>query len=178
MKRKNSLSTILLILMLVVGLSLLLYPSFSNYWNSFTQSRAITSYAKQVAHLDTELYNRIWEDAFAYNRSLIERPNEYLLTEEQREEYNRLLDLDGTGIMGYIEIPSINCSLPIYHGTDEASLAIAVGHLEWSSLPVGGEGSHCVVSGHRGLPSARLFTDLDKLVVGDYFMFHVLLLNL
>jgi len=172
--KKTSFSTLILILMLVIGLSLLLYPSFSDYWNSFTQSRAIATYSEQVAALDTEQYDHIWKAAFAYNASLIGRPNAYLLSEEQEEEYKQLLDVSGRGIMGYIDIPSISVELPIYHGTDEAVLAVAVGHLEWTSLPVGGASSHCVVSSHRGLPSAKLFTDLDQLKIGDYFLLYVL----
>lgn len=172
MKKKSS--NAFLILILVIGLSLLLYPSFADYWNSFTSSRAIASYTDQIATMDTETYRHIWDEAWEYNRSLIDRPNSYLLSDEQRAEYERLLDISGLGIMGYIEVPSINVSLPVYHGTSESVLQVAVGHLEWTSLPVGGESSHCVVSGHRGLPSARLFTDLDKLVEGDYFMLHVL----
>lgn len=174
MKRKNSLSKIILILMLLIGLSLLLYPSVSDYWNSFTQSQAIINYAEQVAHLDTEQYDHIWQDAFAYNASLVGRRNDYLLSDEQRSEYNRLLNVAGNGIMGYIEIPSIGVELPIYHGTADSALAVAIGHLEWTSLPVGGADSHCVVSGHRGLPSAKLFTDLDQLALGDYFLLRIL----
>ena len=160
--------------MLVIGLSLLLYPSFSDYWNSFTQSKAITSYAEQVANLDSEEYDHIWSDAYEYNVSISDRRNIFLLSDEQRKEYNSLLNLGGDGIMGYIDIPSIDVLLPIYHGTTEAVLSVAVGHLDWSSLPVGGTSTHCVVSGHRGLPSAKLFTDIDKLAVGDYFMMNVL----
>ena len=160
--------------MLVIGLSLLLYPSFSDYWNSFTQSKAITSYAEQVANLDSEEYDHIWSDAYEYNVSISDRRNIFLLSDEQRKEYNSLLNLGGDGIMGYIDIPSIDVLLPIYHGTTEAVLSVAVGHLDWSSLPVGGTGTHCVVSGHRGLPSAKLFTDIDKLAVGDYFMMNIL----
>ncbi|MBQ2795194.1 MAG: class C sortase [Oscillospiraceae bacterium] len=174
MKKKNSFSTIILIVMLVIGLSLLLYPSFSDYWNSFTQSKAITSYAEQVANLDSEEYDHIWSDAYEYNVSISDRRNIFLLSDEQRKEYNSLLNLGGDGIMGYIDIPSIDVLLPIYHGTTEAVLSVAVGHLDWSSLPVGGTSTHCVVSGHRGLPSAKLFTDIDKLAVGDYFMMNVL----
>ena len=174
MKRKNSLSTVILILMLLIGLSLLLYPSVADYWNSFTQSQAIINYAEQVANLDTEQYDHIWQDAFAYNASLVGRRNDYLLSDEQRSEYNRLLNVAGNGIMGYIEIPSIGVELPIYHGTADSALAVAIGHLEWTSLPVGGADSHCVVSGHRGLPSAKLFTDLDQLALGDYFLLHIL----
>ncbi|MBE6882426.1 MAG: class C sortase [Oscillospiraceae bacterium] len=174
MKKKNSFSTIILIVMLVIGLSLLLYPSFSDYWNSFTQSKAITSYAEQVANLDSEEYDHIWSDAYEYNVSISDRRNIFLLSDEQRKEYNSLLNLGGDGIMGYIDIPSIDVLLPIYHGTTEAVLSVAVGHLDWSSLPVGGTSTHCVVSGHRGLPSAKLFTDIDKLAVGDYFMMNIL----
>ena len=172
MKRHGT--TIILLLVLFVGLSLLLYPTFSDWWNSMTQSRAVASYVEQVANIDNDQYEQLWNDAWDYNKSLITRENSYVLSEEQKAEYDSLLDVGGIGIMGYIEIPIICVTLPIYHGTDEAVLQIAVGHLEWTSLPVGGESSHCVVSGHRGLPSARLFTDLDKLVVGDIFMFRVL----
>lgn len=171
---RKHLSTFFLILVLLIGLSLLLYPSVSDYWNSFHQSRAIASYAEQVANLDNDTYDHLWEDARAYNRSLLLRDNAFLLSEEQKAEYERLLDVSGLGIMGYIEIPSIDVSLPIYHGTEESVLQIAVGHLDWTSLPVGGMSTHCVLSGHRGLPSAKLFTDLDRLVEGDVFMLRVL----
>lgn len=174
MKKKFDGVTFLLILILVAGLSLLLYPSFSNYWNSFHQTRAIASYAEEVANLDDDKYEQLWNDARAYNASLLTRDNAYLLSEEQRQEYEALLDISGLGIMGYIEIPSINVSLPIYHGTEENVLQIAVGHLDWTSLPVGGESTHCVLSGHRGLPSAKLFTNLDKLAEGDVFLIRVL----
>lgn len=167
-------SVILLVVVFLVGLSLLLYPSFSDWWNSFHQSKAIVSYAEVVAQIDDTQYDHIWSQAWAYNESLRDRTNDYLLTDEQRQQYDQLLNVGANGVMGYIEIPSIGVALPVYHGTNEAVLQIAIGHLDWTSLPVGGEGSHCVVSGHRGLPSARLFTDLDKLVVGDLFMFRVL----
>ena len=175
MKKKTSnLITIILILILLAGLSLLLYPTVSDYWNSFHQSRAIASYAEQAAEIDSDTYEQLWADAQAYNRSLIGKVGRYDMTDEERAKYESLLDVSGNGIIGYIEIPSIKCSLPIYHGTDEAILQIAVGHIEGTSLPVGGSGTHCVLSGHRGLPSARLFTDLDKMVVGDTFMMRVL----
>ena len=173
-KKSGNITTILLVVILLAGLSLLLYPSFSDYWNSFHQSRAIASYAEQVAQLDENQYDEIWSAAADYNASLAQRSNAYILSDEQKAAYEQLLNVSGTGIMGYIEIPSIDCSLPIYHGTDEGVLQIAVGHLEWTSLPVGGAGTHCVLSGHRGLPSAKLFTDLDKLAVGDVFMLRVL----
>ena len=171
---KNHHSTILLILILLIGLSLMLYPSFADWWNSFHSSRAIASYEEQVANIDDAQYEELWDAARDYNQSLLHRPNDFLLSDEQQEIYKSLLDIGGNGIMGYIEIPMIDVMLPIYHGTKESVLQIAVGHLDWTSLPVGGAGSHCVVSGHRGLPSARLFTDLDKLKVGDVFMLHVL----
>ena len=171
---KNHRSTILLILILLIGLSLMLYPSFADWWNSFHSSRAIASYEEQVANIDDAQYEELWDAARDYNQSLLHRPNDFILSDEQQEIYKSLLDFGGNGIMGYIEIPVIDVMLPIYHGTKESVLQIAVGHLDWTSLPVGGAGSHCVLSGHRGLPSARLFTDLDKLKVGDVFMLHVL----
>lgn len=172
--KKSTLSNFLIILVLVLGLSLLLYPSFSDYWNSFHQSRAIASYAENVAQLDSEDYSHIWEDAIAFNRQLLQRENIFTLTEEQAADYVRQLNPSGNGIMGYIEIPAIDCSLPIYHGVDEAVLQIAIGHLEWTSLPTGGASTHCVLSGHRGLPSAKLFTNLDQLREGDLFMLRIL----
>ena len=171
---RKHLSTIVLLFILFIGLSLLLYPTVSDYWNSFHQTRAIATYAENVANLDNNQYDRLWEDARAYNQALPFRSNPYYLSEEQKAEYERLLDVSGLGVMGYIEIPEIDVSLPIYHGTEESVLQIAVGHLEWTSLPVGGESTHCVLSGHRGLPSAKLFTNLDKLREGDTFLLRVL----
>ena len=171
---KNKITTILLFLLFLIGLSLLLYPTVSDYWNSLHQSRAITHYEEKVADLDNETYLKLWDEASEYNESLLNRTNSYVLTEEQQAEYNELLNLDENGIMGHIEIPSLNVSLPIYHGTAESVLQIAIGHLEWTSLPVGGESTHCVLSGHRGLPSAKLFTNLDQLVAGDQFMLQIL----
>lgn len=172
--RRSTLTTFLLFFILAAGVGLLLYPSVSNYWNSFHQTKAIANYADEVANMENEEYDRIWQQAVAYNESLKGRQNQYLLSDEQRKEYESLLDVTGTGIMGYIEIESIGVSLPLYHGTGDAVLQIAIGHLDWTSLPVGGEGSHCVVSGHRGLPRAKLFTDLDKLTVGDLFVMRIL----
>ena len=172
MKRHGT--TIILLIVLITGLSLLLYPIFSDWWNSMHQSMAVASYVEQVAAIDEEQYAHLWEAAWKYNESLTDRPNAYTLNEEQKAEYNQILNIGGSGVMGYIEIPSIGVTLPIYHGTDEVVLQTAVGHLEWTSLPVGGKSSHSVVSGHRGLPSAKLFTDLDKLAVGDVFIFCVL----
>ena len=171
---KKHRTTIILIGMLLTGLSLLLYPSFSNYWNSFHATRAIASYAEETASLNEAEYAAMLQDAHVYNQAKAKNATTYALTDEQQKVYQSLLDVSGTGIMGYIEINSIGVSLPIYHGTEDSVLQIAVGHLDWSSLPVGGESTHCVMSGHRGLPSAKLFTNLDQLVVGDTFMVRVL----
>lgn len=173
-KKQSNFITFCMVLLLFAGLSLLLYPTVSNYWNSKHSTQAISGYAEQVAGLDEEKYDELWQAATIYNRSLLTRGNSYLLSETQKEEYRQLLDVSGLGVIGYIEIPEIDVSLPIYRGTDESVLQVAVGHLEWSSLPVGGKSTHCVLSGHRGLPSAKLFTNLDKLVVGDVFVLRVL----
>lgn len=170
-KRKSSIG---FVIMFIIGLSLMLYPSVSDYWNSFHQSKAIASYAEYVTELGEEEELKVLEAAQKYNEDMIERDSGWILTDKEREEYDKQLDVTGTGIMGYIEIPKINCTLPIYHGTDDAVLQIAVGHIEGSTLPVGGKGTHCVVSGHRGLPSAKLFSDLDELKEGDTFMIRVL----
>ena len=171
---KNKTSTIILFLAFLVGLSLLLYPTASDYWNSMHASKAVADYSTQVSQLTQTQYDELWAAATAYNQSLRDRSGSFYLTDEQKEQYASQLDVSGTGIMGYIEIPNIKLSLPIYHGTEDSVLQIAVGHLEWSSLPVGGEGTHCVLSGHRGLPSAKLFTNLDQLVEGDTFVLRVL----
>ena len=173
-RKTDRLTTVILVLILIAGVCLLLYPSVSDYWNSFHQTRAIATYAEEVAGLDEDRYEAVWQAAKEYNAALLQRENHFILTDGQKADYEQQLDVSGVGVMGYVEIPSIKCSLPIYHGTDEAVLQIAVGHLEWSSLPTGGESTHCVLSGHRGLPSARLFTDLDKLETGDVFMLRVL----
>ena len=173
-KNKNRITTVLLALVFLAGLSLLLYPTVSDYWNSFHASRAVAAYAQEVADLNGAEYDALLEAARDYNARVPERSNTFALTEAERAEYQSLLNMDGTGIMGYIEIPNIKLSLPIYHGTEESVLQIAVGHLDWSALPVGGEGTHCVLSGHRGLPSAKLFTNLDQLREGDTFTLRVL----
>lgn len=171
---KKHLSTILLVMMLLAGVLLLIYPSFSNWWNSFHQSRAVVSYTDKVSHIEDDEYERMLEEALRYNRSLAGTGVRWQMTQEEKAEYESLLDVSGTGIMGYIEIPKIDVLLPVYHGTDEMVLQTAAGHLEGTSLPVGGESSHCVLSGHRGLPSAKLFTDLDQLGTGDTFKLNIL----
>ena len=173
-QRKNHNTTPLLFLAFLAGLALVLYPSVSDYWNSFHQTRAIAVYSEEVANMDDNKYDELFEAAYAYNQSLIQKKDRYTMSDEERAEYESLLDVSGNGILGYIEIPIIGCSLPIYHGTDAAVLQIAVGHIEGTSLPVGGAGCHSVLSGHRGLPSAKLFTDLDRLTFGDTFIIQVL----
>ena len=175
-KRKTTrrLGDIILILMLIIGLSLLVYPSFSDYWNSFHSTRAIQTYIEHVAHIDNANYYEILESARKYNSSLCDGQFHWFLTDEQEEIYNAELNVDENGQIGFISIDKISVQLPVYHGTRESVLQRNIGHVEWTSLPVGGEGTHAVLSGHRGLPSARLFTDLDKLVVGDEFVLSVL----
>ena len=171
--KKNGL-TLILLLILLIGAGLIAYPSFANWWNSFHQSRAVASYAETVANMNTEEYERIISKAQAYNRKLSRSGILWTLDEDEEKEYKEQLDIGTSGIMGYIDISKIDVMLPIYHGIEESILQVAVGHIPGTSLPVGGKGSHCVVSGHRGLPSARLFTDIDKLVEGDTFTITVL----
>lgn len=166
--------TLILFGVLFLGIGLMAYPTFADYWNSFHQTRAVASYAEKVADMNAEDYEKILASAREYNQRLAEQGIQWVISDEQREEYIRQLDISGTGVMGYIKIPKIDVMLPVYHGTDEAVLQISIGHLEQSSLPVGGETSHCMMSGHRGLPSARLFTDLDKLKEGDTFTMTIL----
>lgn len=152
----------------------MLYPAVSNYWNSLHQSQAVASYAEIVANMDEAGYKRLWNEAQQYNQTLPAQVNRYLVSGRRWEQYMRLISVPGSDVMGYIEIPSVKVSLPIYHGVDEAMLQAGVGHIPGTSLPVGGPGTHCVLSGHRGLPSARLFTSLDRLEPGEIFMLRVL----
>ena len=170
--RKN-LSTIILILIFLVGLSVMLYPSVSDAVNRKHQSRAVAGYAEEVEQLSDADYQAYFDAADAYNRQLNTTPNAFYKP-DLVSGYAQTLDISGTGIMGYITIPKISVELPIYHGTDEGVLQVAAGHLEGSSLPVGGAGTHAVISAHRGLPSAKLFTNLDELEVGDRFTITVL----
>lgn len=172
--KKKHISTIIIALIFLAGLGFLLYPTVSNLWNRAHQSRAIATYTKQVEKLDDSQNKEMLKAARKYNKSLLKKSDHWKLSKKDKKKYESLLDVSGTGIMGYIEVPKIDCSLPIYHGTDEGALQIAIGHLEGSSLPVGGKSTHCVLSGHRGLPSARLFTDLDQLEEGDVFVLNVL----
>ena len=170
---KKHWSSFILILVCLFGTAILLYPTLSETWNRRHQSHVITSYSSVVEELNGNETETAIQSAQEYNRSIIPGKPE-LLDDDRRAEYNSQLDPLGNGIMGYVEIPSIQCSLPIYHGTEEVILSAAVGHIEWSSLPVGGESTHCVISGHRGLPSARLFTRLDELREGDTFLLKVM----
>ena len=167
MKRwiKEQKVNLILCLIILIGIGLISYPSVADWWNSFHESRAVASYAAAVSDLSTEDYDRLFAEAEAYNQRLAQTGVNWSMSEEEIQEYNNILAVSDSGIMGY---------MPIYHGTDDVILQIAIGHLAWTSFPVGGESTHCVVSGHRGLPSARLFTDLDKLVVGDIWTMTVL----
>ena len=173
-KKGNNLITVVLVIILIAGLSLVLYPSVANWWNSFHQTQVITDYNEQVAQLDETQCDEMLEDAYAYNKKLAKHGTNPYLSKKQQKIYESLLNINDDGIMGYVEIPSIQCQLPIYHGTADEVLQFAAGHIEWSSLPVGGESTHTVISGHRGLPSAKLFTNIDRLVVGDVFSLKIL----
>ena len=173
MKIKFKKSTIILLAICFIGLCLLLYPKFADFWNTHFVTRVISSYNSTVNTMKADDYKEIWNEAIEYNKDL-SRNDEFFLTEELRKRYEQALDVDGTGVMGYIEIDKMGISLPIYHGTSENVLQKAIGHIDWSSLPTGGENTHCVVSGHRGLPGAKLLTDLDILREGDRFTLNIL----
>lgn len=172
-KKRSWISTLILVILLLVGVGIMAYPTVSDWWNSLHMTRAIANYVEAVEAMTQEEKDAIFAEAHAYNEKLPLGVH-FSLTDAEYAEYESLLDLTGTGIMGYVQIPSINVNLPVYHSVDESVLQIAVGHIPGSSLPVGGETTHAVMSGHRGLPSARLFTDLDKLTEGDVFMVTVL----
>ena len=164
---------ILMTIGFLIGLSVLFYPALSNYWNSKTQSRAIVDYESVLDYLEPEDYSAMFKAAYDYNAALYE--TEFPLMDfEDVPGYYETLKIEGTNIIGYLKIDKIGVELPIYHGTSDEVLNKGVGHLEGTSLPVGGENTHCVVSAHRGLPSAKLFTDLDRLEPGDTFKITVL----
>lgn len=167
-------STIIAVAILVVGVCIFAYPTVSDWWNSVNQSQAIDTYIEAVENLDEAEYERVWNDAKRYNEDLVSRTPSFTLSDEERVSYEAQLNVAGNGVMAFLEIPSINVRLPIYHGTDNAVLQVAIGHIEGSSLPVGGKSTHCVISGHRGLPSAKILSDLDKMGEGDTFMLHTL----
>ena len=173
-KNKSRLSTVFLIVLMLIGIGVMAYPTFSDWWNSMHASRAIASYSQTVAAADRTELDAMLAAAGAYNRQLAAKDNQYYMSDEEMALYNSLLDPGGTGLMAYVSIPSIRQNIPVYHGTDESVLQTAVGHLTWTSLPVGGESTHTVLSGHRGLPRAKLFTDIDRLSIGDVFTVTVL----
>lgn len=173
-KKKGIFSTVLIILISLAGLGLLLYPTLSNYWNSRHATKTIMRYSEQVSQLSGDEIDLMWKQAEEYNRRIAKKPDASMLTDAELAEYETLLNVGGTGVMGYVEIKSLDVFLPIYHGTSDTVLQIAAGHVDWTSLPVGGESTHSVISGHRGLPSAKLFTDLDELREGDVFILNVL----
>ncbi|MBR1455733.1 MAG: class C sortase [Oscillospiraceae bacterium] len=173
-KKKSNLSTIILVAILILGVGIMAYPTVSNWWNSFHQTRVIANYASTVERVDQAEIDAMIDAAREYNASLLQKDNPFRMTDEDLARYNSLLDLSGTGIMGYVQIKAIGVDIPIYHGTEESVLQTSVGHIDWTSLPVGGESTHAVVSGHRGLPRAKLFTDLDQLKEGDVFTVTVL----
>ena len=173
-------------LILLIGAAIAGYPAFSEYWNSMHQSRAIMGYAERVAELSNEEYMDVWNDSLEYNRKMASDPNPWDMTDEEMDEYEKQLNVDGTGNMGFITIPKINVDLPVYHGTSDAVLQTSIGHIDGTSLPSGSVhsnpddysevefASHSVLSGHRGLPSAKLFSDLDAMEVGDVFYLTIL----
>lgn len=173
-KKGVSLSTIILLVILLAGLGVMLYPTVSDYWNSFHQTRAISNYDQVVAELDETDYEALFAEAEAYNEHLRELAAPFSQCEQLSEEYYRVLDVAGNGIIGYVTIDKIGVELPIYHGTSDSVLNVAAGHIEGSSLPIGGESRHSVLSAHRGLPSAKLFTNLDKMEIADTFTITVL----
>ena len=185
-KKSHRVSNTILVLILLAGIAIAAYPAFSDYWNSMHQTRAIQHYAERVAELDNEEYIAVWEDALDYNRRLAENPNPWAMEDEDIEDYERQLNVDGTGNMGFISIPKIDVNLPLYHGTSDAVLQTSIGHIDGTSLPAGSVhpdpddfskveyASHSVLSGHRGLPSAKLFSDLDAMEVGDVFYLTIL----
>ncbi len=185
-KKSHRVSNTILVLILLAGVAIAGYPMFSEYWNSMHQSRAIMGYAERVAELSNDEYVSVWEDALEYNRRLSSDPNPWAMTDEDIDEYERQLNVDGTGNMGFISIPKIDVNLPVYHGTSDAVLQTSIGHIDGTSLPAGSIhpdpdqydkvefASHSVLSGHRGLPSAKLFSDLDAMEEGDVFYLTIL----
>ena len=172
-KKRNVISTAILVVLLLVGLSVMLYPTVSDWWNSRVQTSAIATYNQSVEQMDTGDKERLLMEAHSYNATLSHLTAPFTNWEDAGN-YGKILDISGTGIMGYISIPKIQVELPIYHGTSAEVLNVAVGHLQGSSFPVGGENTHAVISAHRGLPSAKLFSDLDQLVEGDTFTVTIL----
>ncbi len=173
-KFKKIIPNIVFSIIFLVGICIFLYPSVSNYINSRHQSKAISNYEEALAAISEEDYSKFWVEARAYNEELAQKSLNFTLTDEELERYNSIMDPTGTGIIGYIEIENIGVNLPIYHGTEETVLQVGIGHLEGTSFPTGEKSTHTVLSGHRGLPSSKLFSDLDQMIVGDTFLLHIL----
>lgn len=173
-KIKQKITTILFVLILIIGIGIMSYPFVSDWWNSFHQTRAIQDYTKIVEQMDENEYEEYFKQAEEYNKKLQQMTAPFQQFDEVRDEYFRTFDATGTGIIGYVTIPCIDVELPIYHGTADDVLNIAVGHLEGSTFPIGGESTHAVLSAHRGLPTSKLFTNLDRVSEGDIFVVTVL----
>lgn len=170
---RKHMSTFIAVLIFITGLSLLLYPTVSNYMNSLHQSKVVANYSDKMKKMNKKEKQAEINKAKAYNKTLVLNDARFTPTEEQLAEYKSILNADGLGMMGYIVIPKIHLKLAVSHTVDASVLQVGVGHLEGSSLPVGGKSTHCVLSSHRGLPSAKLFTELDLLKEGDIFYLHV-----
>lgn len=173
MKKKRRFSNFILILIFFLGLSVMLYPAISSFWNARTQSQVVVDYDKMIENMPEEDYTKFFNEADSYNKKLSELSMP-LIEYPKLDEYKNILDVTGTGMMGYITIDKLGVELPIYHGTDDDVLSIAAGHLEGTSFPVGGTGTHSVISAHRGFPNAVLFTHLDRMEVGDTFAITIL----
>lgn len=171
---KKNLSTVFFAAVLIVGLCIFLYPSVSNYLNGLKQSKAIADYNTALDSMTPEDYSSFWKTAILYNEKLANGVMDFNLTDEEMEEYNTILDPTGTGIIGYLEIENIGVNLPIYHGVEESVLSVGIGHLPGTSFPTGTASTHTVLSGHRGLPSAELLTNLDQMIEGDTFLLHIM----
>ena len=176
--KKDKLINIFIALMILVGLSVMFYPVVSDMWNTYRNSLLISSHKKDVNDLSKKQTEQIWNEAVNYNKNhkenFIKEDVFTNLKKHTKSKYDSYLNISKNGVMGTIVIPKINVEIPIYHGTGEKELQTGVGHMEGTSLPVGGTSSHCVLSAHRGLPSAKLFTDLDKMKKGDLFFLHIL----
>lgn len=176
---KKRLPSILVGLLFLVGLGIMIYPTVSNQWNTYRQNKLISNYEKIVDDMSDEDFSQEWQNAQAFNET-ISGNNVFAdvfgekSKDSENSEYNRVLNMNNDGIMGYISIPEINIKLAIYHGTSDDVLQMGVGHINGSKLPIGGESTHCVLAAHRGLPSAELFTDIDQLQTGDKFYLHIL----
>ena len=174
MKKRIILTFAALVLLFLTGLSVMLYPLVSDYMNSLSQSRVIAQYSRELLNLSEADYSDIINSANEYNQSLMTKQNRFTMTAEELKEYRSILDFTHSGVIGTLEIPVIKVKLPIYLGTEESTLQVGLGHLEGSSLPVGGPGTHSVISGHRGLPSSTLLTNADQLDIGDTFTLNIL----